>query len=326
MVRNVGNSSLPPPGEASRSEASMMSRTERRPCKNVYIKFEGLKFRLCLTWFKCTMARSYAVWTDLRTLGFLPSSRRSLSTVSSIPNGSSLSRGSHCLKTTGKQSNTSASTHQTGDAVGRGRREPPVRCSPALLFLVELFIIYFMLKNHLTLTTMWKHCLSHCSQKFQLKILTQDQNWPLKTDWSGSRALCWWHVSYQVLLASKKSTKKSFSSSSVRLHSPPSLSTSTGGTGMGMPLWRSPSWGMSGSTIWKRSFGQSQLMYVVQHEKQNQSSDHGWVRRVSSALGPDQVQRWELCLSVYRQKCRLSCEQDIPIFVINSHSGLWSKV
>lgn len=195
-----------------------------------------------------------------------------------------------------------------------------------LLLFCLLWNYLFMLKNHLTLTTMWKDCLSHCSQKFQLKILTQDQNWPLKTDWSGSRALCWWHVSYQVLLASKKSTKKSFSSSSVRLHSPPSLSTSTGGTGMGMPLWRSPSWGMSGSTIWKRSFGQSQLMYVVQHEKQNQSSDHGWVRRVSSALGPDQVQRWELCLSVYRQKCRLSCEQDIPIFVINSHSGLWSKV
>lgn len=58
-----------------------------------------MKLRFRLTWFKCTMARSYAVWTDLRTLGFLPSIRRSLSTVSSIPSGSSLFWGSHCLKT-----------------------------------------------------------------------------------------------------------------------------------------------------------------------------------------------------------------------------------
>lgn len=65
----------------------------------VYIKLEGVKLRFPLTWFKCTMARSYAVCTDLRTLGFLPSIRRSLSTVSSIPRGSSLFRGSHCLKT-----------------------------------------------------------------------------------------------------------------------------------------------------------------------------------------------------------------------------------
>lgn len=64
-----------------------------------YIKLEGVKLRFPLTWFRCTMARSYAVCTDLRTLGFLPSMRRSLSTVSSIPSGSSLSRGSHCLQT-----------------------------------------------------------------------------------------------------------------------------------------------------------------------------------------------------------------------------------
>lgn len=64
----------------------------------IYIKLEGVKFRFPLTWFKCTMARSYAVCTDLRTLGFLPSMRRSLSTVSSIPSGSSLLRGSHCLQ------------------------------------------------------------------------------------------------------------------------------------------------------------------------------------------------------------------------------------
>lgn len=57
-----------------------------------------MKLRFPLTWFKWTMARSYAVWTDLRTLGFLPSINRSLSTVSSIPRGSSLLRGSHCLK------------------------------------------------------------------------------------------------------------------------------------------------------------------------------------------------------------------------------------
>lgn len=63
----------------------------------VHIKLEGVKLRFPLTWFKCTMARSYAVWTDLRTLGFFPSMRRSLSTVSSIPSGSSLLRGSHCL-------------------------------------------------------------------------------------------------------------------------------------------------------------------------------------------------------------------------------------
>lgn len=55
--------------------------------------------RFPLTWFKCTMARSYAVCTDLRTLGFFPSIKRSLSTVSSIPIGSSLFWGSHCLKT-----------------------------------------------------------------------------------------------------------------------------------------------------------------------------------------------------------------------------------
>lgn len=58
-----------------------------------------MKLRFPLTWFKCTMARSYAVCTDLRTLGFLPSIKRSLSTVSSSPIGRSLSRGSHCLKT-----------------------------------------------------------------------------------------------------------------------------------------------------------------------------------------------------------------------------------
>lgn len=67
----------------------------------IYIKLEGVKFRFPLTWFKCTMARSYAVCTDLRTLGFLPSIKRSLSTVSSLPSGSSLFRGSHCLKTRG---------------------------------------------------------------------------------------------------------------------------------------------------------------------------------------------------------------------------------
>ena len=65
----------------------------------IYIKLEGVKFRFPLTWFKCAMARSYAVCTDLRTLGFLPSIKRNLSTVSSIPSCSSLLRGSHCLKT-----------------------------------------------------------------------------------------------------------------------------------------------------------------------------------------------------------------------------------
>lgn len=58
-----------------------------------------MKFRFPLTWFKCTIARSYAVCTDFRTLGFLPSIRRSLSAVLSIPIGSNLFRGSHCLKT-----------------------------------------------------------------------------------------------------------------------------------------------------------------------------------------------------------------------------------
>lgn len=62
------------------------------------MKLEGVKFRFPLMWFKCTIARSYAVCTDLRTLGFFPSIKRSLSTVSSIPIGSSLFRGSHCLK------------------------------------------------------------------------------------------------------------------------------------------------------------------------------------------------------------------------------------
>lgn len=65
----------------------------------IYIKLEGVKLRFPLTWFKCTIARSYALCTDLRTLGFLPSIKRSLSTVSSIPKRSSLFRGSHCLKT-----------------------------------------------------------------------------------------------------------------------------------------------------------------------------------------------------------------------------------
>lgn len=65
----------------------------------IYIKLEGVKLRFPLTWFKCTMARSYAVCTDLRTLGFFPSIKRSLSTVSSIPRGSSLFLGSHCLET-----------------------------------------------------------------------------------------------------------------------------------------------------------------------------------------------------------------------------------
>lgn len=54
--------------------------------------------RFPLTWFKCTMARSYAVCTDLRTLVFFPSIKRSLSAVSSVPRGSSLFLGSHCLQ------------------------------------------------------------------------------------------------------------------------------------------------------------------------------------------------------------------------------------
>ena len=74
--------------------------------KILHIKLEGLKVRFPLTWlitwFRCIMARSYAVCTDLRTLGFLPSISRSLSTVSSIPIGSNLSRGSHCLKSSKK--------------------------------------------------------------------------------------------------------------------------------------------------------------------------------------------------------------------------------
>lgn len=131
----------------------------------IYIKLEGVKLRFPLTWFKCTMARSYAVCTDLRTLGFLPSIRRSLSTVSSMPRGSSLFLGSHCLE-----------THETA-------------------FSEEQEVL-----------------LSQSPRVFACQ----------------SR-------SYQVLLVSKKSTKKSFSPSSVSLHSP-SLSTSTGGTGMGMPL------------------------------------------------------------------------------------------
>lgn len=159
----------------------------------IYIKLEGVKFRFPLTWFKCTMARSYAVCTDLRTLGFLPSMRRSLSTVSSIPSGSSLLRGSHCLQ------------------------KPTFSNSPWQLWFFFPQIIIF------------SQCVLSCL--------------------SGS---------YQVLLVSKKSTKKSFSPSSVSLHSP-SLSTSTGGTGMGMPLWRSPSWGMSGSTICNNTGCQLQL-------------------------------------------------------------------
>lgn len=160
----------------------------------IYIKLEGVKFRFPLTWFKCTMARSYAVCTDLRTLGFLPSMRRSLSTVSSIPSGSSLLRGSHCLQKT----------------------------DIFKLTMTADFFFFFKI-------IIFSQCVLSCL--------------------SGS---------YQVLLVSKKSTKKSFSPSSVSLHSP-SLSTSTGGTGMGMPLWRSPSWGMSGSTICNNTGCQLQL-------------------------------------------------------------------
>lgn len=50
-----------------------------------YIKFEGLKFEFSCTWLRCVIALSYAMCTDFRTLGFLPSIRRSLSTVSSMP-------------------------------------------------------------------------------------------------------------------------------------------------------------------------------------------------------------------------------------------------
>lgn len=62
-----------------------------------YIKFEGLKVEFSCTWLKCVIALSYAMCTDFRRFGFLPSIRRSLSTVSSMPMWWSLSNGSHCL-------------------------------------------------------------------------------------------------------------------------------------------------------------------------------------------------------------------------------------
>lgn len=55
---------------------------------------------------------------------------------------------------------------------------------------------------------------------------------------------------HQVRLLSKKRTRKSFSPASSCLCSP-RCSTSSGGTGMGTPLCRRPSWGMSGSMIYK---------------------------------------------------------------------------
>lgn len=117
--------------------------------------------------------------------------------------------------------------------------------------------------------------------------------------------------SYQVLLVSKKSTRKSFCPASVRLHSP-SLSTSTGGTGMGMPLWRSPSWGISGSTIchgegdlwtmalsaFRRKWGSASIL-----------SHHGRVWWIASAFGPHQIERRQLRLAVWTKKCRLACGQ-----------------
>lgn len=78
--------------------------------------------RFPLTWLRCAMARSYAVCTDLRTLGFLPSMSRSLSTVSSIPSGSSLSRGSHCLQT-----HTQTDPFRPFTPAAARRRAPP-RC------------------------------------------------------------------------------------------------------------------------------------------------------------------------------------------------------
>lgn len=97
--------------------------------------------------------------------------------------------------------------------------------------------------------------------------------------------------SYHVLLVSKKSTKKSFSPSSVSLHSP-SLSTSTGGTGMGMPLWRSPSWGMSGSTICNNKWCQLKLT-----ELSLPSIERNEAFFFMSAL--------RLCYSVYTIHCKI---------------------
>lgn len=58
-------------------------------------------------------------------------------------------------------------------------------------------------------------------------------------------------VTYQVLLLSKKRTRKSLSPASACFCSP-SFSTSSGGTGMGTPLCRRPSRGILGSMIWRQ--------------------------------------------------------------------------
>lgn len=70
----------------------------------------------------------------------------------------------------------------------------------------------------------------------------------VKSSHSHSAQSCLPHT-HQVLLLSKKRTRKSFSPASVCLCSP-SFRTSMGGTGMGTPLCSKPSRGILGSIIW----------------------------------------------------------------------------